>query len=123
MEHADRLRPINRERIRQRRADVKLAASNTDQKKKPDESSSSSREDVIELMVDYWVETGTIFTNRGPFPFDGSSEEVLRRIETVVDNRWCHHEGYGYQAEAVRRALRKVDLKRKIEEVQKSGTA
>lgn len=85
-----------------------------------DDKSKSERDEVIELMVDYWVGTGNMYTGSSPSPMEGTPNQILEAIETIVDNRWCHHTGYGLQAEELRKALRKLDLKTAIRDARQS---
>lgn len=82
------------------------------------DKSKSERDAVVELMVEYWVGTGDLFTGSVPEPLMGTPDEILEAIESVVDARWCHHTSYRLQVEELRKALMKLEFKTAIRNVQ-----
>jgi hypothetical protein len=81
-------------------------------------SPETSKDEVVNLMVDFWERTGKLFTGKKPLLLEGTPEEILEKIEAVVDGRWCRQASYEYQANELRRALRRIELKKEIDEVQ-----
>jgi hypothetical protein len=79
------------------------------------DDSKAGKEEVVELMVEYWVRTGRAFTGGPPVATKGNTpEEVLDELAAIVENRWCHHAGYDYQIEELRKALREEKLREEI---------
>lgn len=62
----------------------------------------SSRDEVIDLMVEYWARTGLLSTGAQSIPVAGDAEAILSRIEQIIDSRWCHHASFEYQADQLR---------------------
>ncbi|HEX7673763.1 MAG TPA: hypothetical protein VF412_06305 [Bdellovibrio sp.] len=73
-----------------------------------------TRTQVLDLMVNFYLETERVFSPGWCYPFSGTAEEILNELERVIQERWIRQSSYEQQLAELQSALHRIEQYRAL---------
>lgn len=73
-------------------------------------------ERVLDLMVEYYEQTGTIFDSKEAIRASGTDEEILSLMIAVIEGRWCSSVSYDEQIRMLKDAIARETYLQRIKQ-------